>query len=142
MEHEDQEENFEEMINHFLKHRKEISEPLTEEYIGEMINYFYSKGLGLLEIEAEKYHIGEDDEGYIIIANMTPKENNPREGFYFLSADPYFKKNQRNKYRVDFVPTFDENEDEIEEAEIVSYEMNVYEVIKKICKHWLTKADI
>jgi hypothetical protein len=135
-----EEDEFDEVLEHLMKHRKDIEEPLTEEDAADLIEQFAEAGCGFLEVCLEKYHLGGDEDGYIILANVTPHERNPESAYYFILRHPDFKRTRKFQYKIDFISAFSEDESKEVDAETytVGLAMNLYECMKSICSHWMT----
>lgn len=134
----EEDDDFEEVLNDLMKIRKDIENPLTNEDAADMIEQFSKYNLGFLEISLEKYHLGADEDGYIILGNMTPHERNPNSAYYFISRHPDFKRQRKFQYKIDFITAFDEEEDVDADSYTVGLAMNLYECMKCICSHWMS----
>lgn len=125
---------FESMLNK----KREIKEPLTVESSTDMVKYFSDAELGFLEVCAEKYCLGSDFDGYIIIGNMTPDKNNPKNSYYILHQNSRFKQEKKFKYKIDYVTEYSDDGDDLNaECYTVCKAMNLHECIRSICSHWI-----
>lgn len=141
---ENDEEYFEEMMEELRKHRKRIKDPVTEEQMEEMAEFFSEESLGLLEIEAEDYHMGLDEDGFYILANLSPLDENPKNAYYFILRNPNFKQERTSQYKIDFVSSFDEEEENDLDAEMytIGTAMNLINCMYLIVRHWKMIIDV
>ena len=129
---------YQEFLKHLISMRKVIKEPLSDDQLADIIEYWDKHIGGYLNVIAEQFHLGEDEEGYIILANLTPDTKNPDNAYYCLYRHENYKHHHRAQYKVEFISEYDENEESDEDPEVVplgSYN-NFISVIDTMCIHW------
>ncbi len=117
-----------------------IKTPLSPEYKQLLIDEFLKRDFGTIEVISETYALGVDEEGYILLANITPQKDNPKQAYYFLHRNPDFKKLGCMQYKVEYMPSWNEDEeDDIEEDQniyVIGHAMNLISIVDQICMHW------
>jgi hypothetical protein len=106
---------YEDQMKYLMGLRKTIVNPLSDLEVCDIIDEWAGLGGGFVDVEAEKFHLGEDEDGYIILGHVTPNENNPKQAHFFLLRNDNYKRTGTFKYRIDFVSIFDEHDNEEEE---------------------------
>jgi len=110
------EDEFKKQLEHLMNLRKQIAHPLSEVEVVEIIEEWKNLGGGFIVLEVEEFHLGADEDDYIVLANATPNENNPQHAHFFILRDDDYKRKGKFKYKIDFVSVFDEEDDVDEEA--------------------------
>ena len=129
---------FEEMMKDLLKRRKPVRDPLTDEDATDIRDEWINQGLGDVDIEIEQFHLGCDEDGYIISGHVTPIENNKSRAYFFILKDDNYKRTGNYKYRIEFVSAFDEEEEEEEEpyTDMICQSNNLFSGVVNMIYYW------
>jgi len=130
--------DLEEEIFKITQAMEKIENPFIEEDLFAMQQHWKSYISSGVIIEKELYKIGCDENGYHILANFTPKKNNPQNAFYFLCRNDNYKKIGKLPYEVIFVSSYSEDEDDEDVPEYLElgFRGNFLSAIDVMCLHW------
>jgi len=121
-----------------------IKEPLTDDQIADIVEVWQLAMRSYIEIDVEYYHIGRDGDGYVVVAHLTPTDNNPKNAFYTLSKHETYKRYNASQYRTMFISSFieedDDDDDDDDDVELIIDDVgdcnNYLSAIEDICIHW------
>jgi len=127
---------FDEALKYLLSQRQDIKDPITDLDIADIVEEWQGNGCGFIDVEAERFHLGEDEDGYIILAHLTPSDNNPAQSHFFLLRDLDYKRKHKMKYKVDFISSFEYEEDLDPFCDTIGLTNNLYDAVFKMAIYW------
>jgi len=130
------EDEFEDLVHKISGQRKDIIDPLSEEDVIDIIELWSNNLSEYVEVETELYHLGYDEDGYIIVANLTPHEHNSEQAYYFLYRHDNYRSTKQSKYKVEYISAFDDIEDVDPICQTIGFCNNIISAVDTMCIHW------
>ena len=131
-----EQDEYDDLIQDALSVRKDIPDGLSDVDIKDLERQWNMFNLGSVISEREQYHLGGDDEGYIILANFVPERDNIAHAHFFLLRHDDYKHADKTKYKIEFGTAFDDEKEVDVEYSTVGYANNLLSTMEIMAKYW------